>query len=335
MNPSQQFTEEDYAIMVKFFEHSLDQPVLQRFEKRLEDDPKFAAEVDRVSKIWHSSTLASLKLEINAEAAFQHVKSRIAAEGKEKVHPSVNHRRRQMNIMIKVAAVFLLMVLAFTGYDYYAHSVIIVQAEHRVHRIQLPDGSNLVLGKGSEVSYARNFRSTKRRVSLKGKAFFQVEHDANRPFVVNTIASTVEVLGTEFEVSSDSMETSVSVRSGSVALASSNSARQIILEKGETGYFDPISDQLSQKSTTPIAFDFWATGKLTFTNNKLSEIITELNHLFDKNIRLKNPGLGNCRVNTSFIKPSLDEILDELQHLFNLEVAKDGDTVVINGNSCK
>ena len=52
----------------------------------------------------------------------------------------------------------------------------------------------------SELRYPAFFTNDERRVELKGEAFFDVTHDENRPFVVETYACNVEVLGTKFDV---------------------------------------------------------------------------------------------------------------------------------------
>lgn len=42
-------------------------------------------------------------------------------------------------------------------------------------------------------------------MKLSGEAMFNVEHDAAHPFIVETFACDVEVLGTKFNVTADEL----------------------------------------------------------------------------------------------------------------------------------
>ncbi len=63
----------------------------------------------------------------------------------------------------------------------------------------LPDGSSLTLDAQSRIAFAYDARRRGARL-LEGAAFFAVQHDAQRPFVVQALDVTVTVLGTRFGV---------------------------------------------------------------------------------------------------------------------------------------
>lgn len=67
----------------------------------------------------------------------------------------------------------------------------------------LPDGTQVQLNAGTALEYPQVFGRGIRRVKLSGEAMFEVSHDTQRPFVVETFASEIEVLGTKFNVLSD------------------------------------------------------------------------------------------------------------------------------------
>lgn len=66
--------------------------------------------------------------------------------------------------------------------------------------IRLSDGSEVILSPGSSISYKKLFDSSKRDVSLTGKAYFKVEKNPAKPFSVLTGDFATTALGTEFEV---------------------------------------------------------------------------------------------------------------------------------------
>lgn len=78
-------------------------------------------------------------------------------------------------------------------------STVSVPAGQRVD-VLLPDGTKVCMNSLSKLEYPPAFRGGERRVHLSGEAFFEVTHDEDAPFVVETFAGDVEVLGTKFDL---------------------------------------------------------------------------------------------------------------------------------------
>ena len=90
----------------------------------------------------------------------------------------------------------------------------------------LADGSRVILGPDSRLTVPADFGSTARAVELKGDGYFDVRHDAAKPFTVRVANALVEDVGTTFTVESDAGDTtSVSVLSGSVRLRANGTRR--------------------------------------------------------------------------------------------------------------
>lgn len=70
--------------------------------------------------------------------------------------------------------------------------------------VELSDGSVINLNSGSRLEYQPVFLGKERRVKLTGEAVFEVSHDEKHPFIVETYACDVKVLGTRFDVIADS-----------------------------------------------------------------------------------------------------------------------------------
>src|SRR3546814_17421332 len=64
-----------------------------------------------------------------------------------------------------------------------------------LRNVTLADGSVVTLNKNSELSYPRRFTGSSRTVSLQGEAFFDVETDREKPFVISVNDVEVEVTG--------------------------------------------------------------------------------------------------------------------------------------------
>ncbi len=94
----------------------------------------------------------------------------------------------------------------------------------------LPDGSRMTLDTDSEVDIA--FAPERRNLRLvKGRAFFDVAHDAQRPFAVVADGREVEALGTRFDVRMDPGQVRVVLVEGRVSVKSANHASPTTLLK--------------------------------------------------------------------------------------------------------
>ena len=83
--------------------------------------------------------------------------------------------------------------------------------------VTLSDFSRVTLNTNSRISVAYNEQSEIRRIHLlQGEAFFDVAKDPLRPFVVNVNGKEIRVVGTAFNVKSNSGYLEVLVKEGIV-----------------------------------------------------------------------------------------------------------------------
>jgi len=85
----------------------------------------------------------------------------------------------------------------------------------------LPDGTKVWLNAASTLKYPATFSSlSERRVVLRGEAYFEVVHNAKRPFIVETDGQDVKDIGTKFNINSYREEPGVktTVLEGSAAV---------------------------------------------------------------------------------------------------------------------
>ena len=74
----------------------------------------------------------------------------------------------------------------------------------QITTITLPDGTVVNLNADSRIEYPAVFYGDERRVRLEGEAIFDVVHDEEKPFVVETFRYDIKVLGTKFDVTAES-----------------------------------------------------------------------------------------------------------------------------------
>ena len=66
--------------------------------------------------------------------------------------------------------------------------------------VLLSDSTKVKLGPTSTLRYPKNFNGDKRVVSLNGEGYFEVAHNARKPFIIQTGELEIKVLGTSFNV---------------------------------------------------------------------------------------------------------------------------------------
>ncbi len=81
----------------------------------------------------------------------------------------------------------------------------------KVIDITLADGTRVWLNADSRLTYPTIFNGRERSVEIRGEAYFEVAHDAKKPFRVNKENLEVEVLGTHFNVNTYEDEGSIKV----------------------------------------------------------------------------------------------------------------------------
>jgi len=198
------------------------------------------------------------------------------------------------------------------------------------------DGSIIHLNTNSLIE--TEFSDEKRIIKLiKGEALFEVAHDPNRPFIVYAGDRLVQAIGTKFVVHLKSENIQVTVTEGKVKMskvafntklsdikALNNTAiRQddIFIEKGE--------EVIAEKNQAPKLTHFkpenikrelsWLDGKLIFDNEKLFDVIEEINRYIDIEIVVKDPSLHDIRISGRFDLGDSEALIEAIELSFNIK----------------
>ncbi|MEO9340823.1 FecR family protein [Mesorhizobium sp. SB112] len=149
--------------------------------------------------------------------------------------------------------------------------------------IQLPDGSTMMLNTASAV--AVDFENGRRRVQLlRGEAFFDVQHDLHRPFVVKASFGEVEVRGTAFSVRTDAKEDDVFLERGKVQVyCLCDRSNQVELHPGEgvSVTASAVSPVRAQEGSETLA---WREGRIAFETARLGDVLDELRRYYSGRI---------------------------------------------------
>ncbi|PLX22910.1 MAG: hypothetical protein C0597_01670 [Marinilabiliales bacterium] len=199
---------------------------------------------------------------------------------------------------------------------------------------KLADGSIVYLNRNSEISFSKDFGKDNRNLSLKGEAFFEVKRNEELPFRITTLESTVEVLGTSFNIYSDeSEEVKVSVVSGLVAFSISKQDETLMLKAGEQGIYSADQTGVRKEKLKDNNFLAWKTGVLKFEETPLQEAIQLIQKYYLREIVFEGEHANFPNLTTTFDNQPLEAVLDELNLLFNTKHEIINDTIIFKPNS--
>lgn len=137
--------------------------------------------------------------------------------------------------------------------------------------VKFSDGSRVELNAGTTLRFPTCFSGDKREVFLKGEAYFNVMHDAQRRFIVHAGEVDVKVIGTIFNINAYTQKIQVSLLSGGVLVSSKEEEKQLV--PGQAAIFDGISKKLSvDPSFDKEQVISWRQGVYLFCNRSLGDV---------------------------------------------------------------
>lgn len=236
-------------------------------------------------------------------------------------------------------AASLLLVLSVSYFAYRLSTqpteTIAIAATENIVQDTLPDGSTAFLNKGSKISYAYNPRRKTRSVKLEGEAYFDVKHQEEKPFVIETEDVIIEDIGTTFNVKAypESPTIEVFVETGEVAFYTKENPG-LRLTEGQTGIYHKESGsfaRLTESDTNVLAYK---TRVFNFYNTDLGTIAESLNEVYEVKLRVANSALKSCRVNVSFKGEPIEVIADILAETLGLHVTRNANEIILDGSAC-
>ncbi len=202
-------------------------------------------------------------------------------------------------------------------------------------KITLSDGTNVHLNSGSSLKYPVNFiEGKKRKVFLNGEAYFSVAKDANHPFIVNSDALNVEVLGTEFNVTAypEDAVTDVVLVEGSVGLYEEDSDMDdaTIIKPGIKGTLNKANKKISTEKVNTLVYTSWREGGLFFRNMPFKNIVKKMERHYNMKIIITNEALKNEMFSANFDDEPITKILSYFNDSYNINYVIRDNTININ-----
>jgi transmembrane sensor len=198
-----------------------------------------------------------------------------------------------------------------------------------VRETTLPDGTRVVLGAESQLSFDVTQKARHATV-VGGDAYFAVTRDSARPFTVSIGDVQVRVVGTQFEIRRRSDEVSVAVAEGTVEVSRTDaSGANVRLQRGEA-LTARHGEASAVRAVEPTDVAAWRSGRLVYDNAELSDVVADANRYARSRILIADVQLTGLRVTTSFRTSQVEGMIETLQAALPLlaERQPNGDIVL-------
>lgn len=199
-------------------------------------------------------------------------------------------------------------------------------------KILLADGSRVQLNTNSAISV--KFGIWQRTVSLtKGEAFFDVRHNAARPFAVLAAGHRITDLGTKFSVRTTDNRLEVTLVEGRARLETVSPLIQhhaTDLVPGEVVVATASTIAVAKVPMPSLAKALaWRQGQLVFNHTTLAEAAAEFNR-YNKKQLLIQPAIADLTISGVFDAGSIDTFTGMAKFAFKLRVETRGHNIVMS-----
>lgn len=304
-------------------------------------DEKNEQYLNQIRNTWNSVEVEKELDDLAIQNDYYQIISRIE-------HKSFIKRYFLGNRLINIAAVFILGIAsAWIFLEYTSLSPEAIKAINTIETprgsratIILPDSSIVLLNAESRLTYPQQFSSEGRSVFLEGEAFFEIEKDVSKPFLVKTPDITVKVFGTSFNVKSypDENTTETTLVEGSISIIKNPTNgresgtelkmepnQRLVLYKEERKIIQanqtkrienvpPIkAKSVLSKSVDTQQFTAWKDGRLKIDSEPMEKLVVTLERRYDVKVHFVDEEIKQIRYTGTFENETIEQVMAALK----------------------
>ncbi len=325
-------------MLAKYLGGEMPSPERQEFESYIEADESNSKLVRMLEKSWKNLDHGEVHMHPDSHKAWKNVYSRFQEENMVPVTKKV--LRRSNSLIFVGLAAGLLLLISLGIYFMKENSVKINKEE--MQQVQtgdesstlvktLGDGSIIYISKNSNFMFPAEFSDESRLVKLEGEAFFDIQADPDKPFIIDAGESMIEVIGTAFTVKTtpgSGMEVVVDRGKVKVSLKKQPDKSELAIagEKVMTS-----GSELVKSSASSPGVQGWYKQRMHFKDESLTNILNVLNRNFNAKLVTATPNVGNKRLTVTFDNHESVEMMTELICLsLNLDSRLNGESIMFS-----
>ncbi|MGF7037581.1 FecR family protein [Mucilaginibacter lappiensis] len=309
------------------------------------------------SKDESDKLLGSIHQKINSEEKFHYIHQKINYKKLQVVSADKDDKIKQIDIyenkrksswkpQLRIAASITLILSIVAGsYQIWKRQgnstksslsvsnwTMVDNASANVKELQMPDGTNIWLNAYSSLAFKKSeYNCLKREVRISGEVFFDVAHNASKPFIVRAGNISTTVLGTAFNIEAYGAEKDIRVILVRGKVRVKTGISEHILTPGQVLKYNNSNRQIAVNEIQTKDVNSWINGKLVFNDVPLQAAFNRIAQLYHIRIVVaKNTKLENKRLTGVFERKSPENVLNNILFVYKLNYHKKGGDYIVN-----
>lgn len=202
------------------------------------------------------------------------------------------------------------------------------------YQVTLPDGSRVWLNAESSITFPIGLTANERRVSITGEAYFEVAHNAARPFIVSKGGMNVKVLGTHFNINAYDDENAVRVTllEGSVEVKSQTGSEksQVIIKPGQQAVSINNGKLKIETNVDLEQVMAWKNGRFELGGNTIEPIMRQVARWYDVEIEYRGIKPTDNFMGGTSRQDNVSELLKILESTKAVKFEIDGRKIIVS-----
>ncbi len=200
--------------------------------------------------------------------------------------------------------------------------------------LSLADGSTVILNGHSSLRYPSKTTGGDLEVWLKGEAYFDVVHKADRVLTIHVPGGVVKDLGTTFDVNTYKKKfTEVVLIKGQVKVEKNNTLSQhkdsYLMKPGELLHLPKHKGKITTRYIEPNAYAAWTRYKLIFKRASLAEVAMRIEHIYGVHVRFPNDQIKKILISGSLPNNGLHVFINALEKMLHRPVTNSHGVITI------
>lgn len=199
------------------------------------------------------------------------------------------------------------------------------------YSLVLADGTIVYLNSGSSLVFPFHFSGGERRVAINGEAYFKVNRDKKRPFIVSVGEMEVKVLGTSFNVKAYEEDLGIytTLEEGCVTILHEGKMA-CELKPGEQSYYNKEMGEVMVQNVETGIYTAWKDGMFYFKDMPLSEILKTVARWYDLKVFYMNVGVQDIQYSGKMpMYSSVEDVLRKFEISGDVRFVLKGRTLTV------
>lgn len=319
-------------ILARFLMGECTEDELREVNSWLGESTENTRELFRLEEIYHLGKIDDTSDENDVEKAEKRLFKRLEQE------KSKQHKVRRIYGWMRYVAMFIgIFILGGVGYMLFQNQdrsepLLTVTTQDAIKEMKLPDGTTVWLNKNTTLKYPREFLASGRKVYLEGEGYFDVKRNPERPFIVQSEAMQVKVLGTVFNFRSDKVKMSAvaTLLKGEIEVKGNHEEGMIVLAPGQKAELNGVTRRLVVKQVDT-GFENWHDNQFIFDKADIYTIARTLENSYGVKIILA-PDIDVKKTYSGTIKKkkNVEEVLNLIKNAVPVEYKVVGGSVFLS-----